>query len=188
LLTSLFQATNSQSLARKPKLFVFQACKGGKKNAGALTPDDSSSVIIPTQSDFSFAYSTWQGEVSWRDPVNGSIYIQALCSVILEEGGRDMDWATILEHAMCKTIEEFNQNWPNYTQCPNHHSTLRGKVWFSPKNGQVIPIAPAPSGSQEDEQEVSLAVAGCSLDSSEKAIPSKLEQEEKKGYKSTGVE
>jgi Caspase domain len=149
-LTSLFQADNCPSLASKPKLFVFQACKGDKTNDGAWTHDDSSGVIIPTQSDLSFAYSTWQGEASWRHSVNGSIYIQALCSVILEEGGRDKDWATILEHAMCKTIEEFNQNGLNYTQCPNHHSTLRGKVWFPLKKGQVIPTAPEPSRSEED--------------------------------------
>jgi Caspase domain len=153
-----------------------------------LKPDDDTpGVKIPKQKDFCWAYSTWQGEVSWRDPLTGSIYIQALCKVILADTRRDKDWTTFLEHAQFKTNQEFNRRGPKCTQCPNYHSTLDGKVWFPPNDVQKVPVMSVPSGSQKDDQEISLAFARCSLDSFVESFPSKPELGKKRGDRRTNT-
>ena len=151
-----FYADNCPSLAGKPKLFVFQACKGNRVNPGVklLRADSLSKVIIPTQDDFILAFSTWQGDVSYRDSEMGSIYIQALCEVILADIRREKDWVTILENAKRKTKEIFNRRWPQATQCPNNQSSLNGKVWFSKKKTYCIYVAadPETAVSENDEE------------------------------------
>jgi caspase-like apoptosis-related cysteine protease len=170
-----FQADRCPSLAGKPKLFVFQACKGRKKNPGVeLITDDTNRVIIPTQDDFSLVFSTWQGDVSYRNIVTGAIYIQSLCSVILEDV--ENDWATILELAKIRTTQEFNKYWPNCTQCPNSLTSLNGKVMFRNKKTQISSSASGSILSQEDEKGFILAFGRCRLDSFQKTFPPKPEK------------
>ena len=163
-----FQANSCPSLAGRPKLFICQACQGTKKNPGAETrglQSDGSNVRIATQSDFIWGFSTCRGEVSYRHCQKGSIYIQALCKVILEDKNRSMDFASLLEKANYETASEFNKpGYEPYMQCPNFTNTLRGKVKF-PKKKDLVPVPSALHGDTTDA-DLAQELSGMNLTSS----------------------
>ncbi|KAL3316922.1 hypothetical protein Ciccas_004431 [Cichlidogyrus casuarinus] len=86
-------------LASKPKFLIFQACRGELKNhssvsevsADFIEPSSFNKVVntrhdLPYLSDCVFAYSTLPGFVSWRQPEEGSLFIQTLVEVIKKYG------------------------------------------------------------------------------------------------------
>lgn len=77
-----FSSILCKNLSGKPKIFIFQCCRGNAQDvqydAIPLSTDQRS------LSDMLLAYSTVPGFVSHRDPVNGTLYIQAICKVFME--------------------------------------------------------------------------------------------------------
>uniref|UniRef100_A0A1Y1JWU1 Caspase family p20 domain-containing protein n=1 Tax=Photinus pyralis TaxID=7054 RepID=A0A1Y1JWU1_PHOPY len=77
-----FNSTLCKNLGAKPKIFIFQCCRGSAQDvqydAVPLSTDQRS------LSDMLLAYSTVPGFVSHRDPVHGTLYIQAVCKVFME--------------------------------------------------------------------------------------------------------
>nr|CDS30656.1 caspase 2 [Hymenolepis microstoma] len=91
------------AMAGKPKLILFQACRGEEKDRGYIfEPDavalnqhsshlesvDGTIVVnktnwkcLPSMSDYIIAYSTLPGFVSWRSETKGSWFIQTLVGV-----------------------------------------------------------------------------------------------------------
>ncbi|XP_011639443.1 caspase Dronc isoform X2 [Pogonomyrmex barbatus] len=88
-------------LAEKPKIFIFQLCRGKKKQKGVahgrITTDTCVSVkpttntnleiqhiqTIRNYSDMLVVQSTLPGHVSYRDSVTGSWFIQILCKIFM---------------------------------------------------------------------------------------------------------
>ncbi|XP_054437732.1 caspase-7 [Pteronotus mesoamericanus] len=101
-LTSYFRGDRCKTLLEKPKLFFIQACRGTElddgiqADSGPISDTDATPQYkVPVEADFLFAYSTVPGYYSWRNPRNGSWFVQALCST-LNEHGRSLDILQIL--------------------------------------------------------------------------------------------
>ncbi|XP_076240786.1 caspase-1 [Calliopsis andreniformis] len=145
-----FTADKCSSLAGKPKLFFFQACRGNQLDSGitAFTAQsfrmsetdstDSPFYKIPTHADFLLAYSTMEGFFSWRDTEEGTWYIQCLCDVI-ERNWRKYDLSkmlTITARIIANDYSSSHENpvKNNQKQMPSLTSTLTRDVIFLPKN------------------------------------------------------
>nr|XP_022918454.1 caspase Dronc-like [Onthophagus taurus] len=67
----------------KPKIFIFQCCRGDKSNSVLHT--DGKPFQAPRKvQDILISYSTLPGFAAYRDPTLGSWYIQGLCKVFME--------------------------------------------------------------------------------------------------------
>ncbi|XP_058065573.1 caspase-like [Anopheles bellator] len=90
-------------LVGKPKLVFIQACRGEQLDPGLKTrlvrvadtvdargtPEDRGEVYsIPTMADLLVVYSTYDGHYSWRNPTNGSWFIQSLANNLTKYGSK----------------------------------------------------------------------------------------------------
>jgi caspase 7 len=148
-LINRFKGDVCQSLAGKPKLFFIQACRGRRYDFGVTVGDTVDSVdsiipapapkVIPVEADLMVAYSVVPGYFSWRNNVDGSWFIQALCRV-LSEHGQSMDLTHMMtlvskvvayEFQSC-TDTEFTSGMKSV---PWVVSTLTKLVYFRPNKG-----------------------------------------------------
>lgn len=100
---SYFSADACPHLAGKPKIFIFQLCRGNKRQKAVKAPrhttdtctsnhlktadlSDSCGVnnnTIRNYSDMLVVHATMPGHVAFRDKVTGSWFIQILCEVFM---------------------------------------------------------------------------------------------------------
>jgi len=80
------QVKNSKSLVGKPKLFFFQACRGGKYMDAEITQvavrADDRPLTWPREADIICLFATVEGYFSYRNPVDGSWLVLNLCHQI----------------------------------------------------------------------------------------------------------
>ncbi|XP_011692405.1 PREDICTED: caspase-1-like isoform X2 [Wasmannia auropunctata] len=145
-----FTADKCSSLAGKPKLFFIQACRGDQTDGGiqlqcssrSLRPrqtetDSAVSYAIPSHADFLIAHSSMKGFFTWRNPSEGTWYIQCLCD-ILDEHGTTMDLMNMLTLTSRKVATEFSsvskdKYLDNQKQVPSVTTMLIRSVYFPPK-------------------------------------------------------
>ncbi|CAG9828926.1 unnamed protein product [Diabrotica balteata] len=77
----LSEFTNDKCVAMKgkPKIFIFQCCRGHRKELQVDAVPFTN--IVKQHADMLIAYSTIPGFFSLREPKNGSWYIQSICNV-----------------------------------------------------------------------------------------------------------
>ncbi|XP_034353039.1 caspase-8 isoform X2 [Arvicanthis niloticus] len=143
-LTSYFTGSKCPSLAGKPKIFFIQACQGN--NFQKAVPDetgleqkhntlevDSSSHknYIPDEADFLLGMATVKNCVSYRDPMQGTWYIQSLCQSLRERCPQGDDILSILT-GVNYDVSTKDDRRNKGKQMPQPTFTLRKKLFFPP--------------------------------------------------------
>ena len=82
-----FNNSGCPKLRGKPKLVIFQSCRGEEEDHGvsAMATDSQRENMIPTWEDMIIVYSTIPGYVANRDTRDGSWFIQSFCEVFREK-------------------------------------------------------------------------------------------------------
>lgn len=143
------------SLIGKPKLFFIQACRGSMTDPGVLLKPkpkarlcqsdavdakvvkDPEYYVIPTLADLLVMYSTAEGYYSFRNPVDGSWFIQALCEELSENKHEEL--MTILTGVNRRVAFGKQSNVPHdydfdaMKQMPNIVSMLTKTLYFTKK-------------------------------------------------------
>ncbi|XP_054442186.1 caspase-8 [Pteronotus mesoamericanus] len=141
-LTSYFTSSKCPSLAGKPKIFFIQACQGDNYQRGIAVETDSeekdaylemdSSLqkrYIPDEADFLLGMATVNNCVSYRNPTEGTWYIQSLCQSLRERCPRGDDILTILTEVNFEVSNKDDKKNMG-KQMPQPTFTLTKKLFF----------------------------------------------------------
>ncbi|XP_030289486.1 caspase-6-like [Sparus aurata] len=150
-ITSKFKGDKCRSLVGKPKVFIFQACRGDQSDipvtpcAAGVSESDKNYVAmdtgalytLPAGADFLMCYSVAEGYYSFREPSNGSWYVQDLCD-LLQKFGDSLEFTQLLTWVNWKvsmrTVESsYNLKIDGKKQVPCFASMLTKKLFFKPK-------------------------------------------------------
>jgi hypothetical protein len=162
-----FIGLNCETLIGKPKLFFIQACRGSmtdpglvykpKPRARALSApsdmvdskmlrDGRESFVIPTLADLLVMYSTSEGFYSFRNPEEGSWFIQALCDELKESSHEEI--MTILTGVNRRVAfgkqshVPQNAEWDATKQMPIIQSMLTKGLYFLNKSQKAKMLEP----------------------------------------------
>lgn len=142
-LTSYFTGSKCPSLAGKPKIFFIQACQGDSYQKAIPVETDSEKKdnleveslsqrkYIPDEADFLLGMATVKNCVSYRDPTNGTWYIQSLCRSLRERCPQGDDVLTILTEVNYEVSNKDDKKNMG-KQMPQPTFTLRKKLFFPP--------------------------------------------------------
>lgn len=141
-LTSYFTGSKCPSLAGKPKIFFIQACQGDNYQKGIAVETDSEQkednlemdsllqkTYIPDEADFLLGMATVNNCVSYRNPMEGTWYIQSLCQSLRERCPRGEDILTILTEVNFEVSNKDDKKNMG-KQMPQPSFTLRKKLFF----------------------------------------------------------
>lgn len=149
LLWTPFTADRCLTLAGKPKLFFIQACRGERLDSGVTLvshrqrseTDSSASTAykIPTHADFLMAYSAVEGFFSWRNPEDGTWFIQCLCEELRNNAAKNdlLKILTTVSRKVALDYQSYNDVIPwqhEQKQVPSIVSMLIRDVHLRPKN------------------------------------------------------
>lgn len=139
---SIFSNTNCPALSGKPKLFVFQFCRGdeehisvydGKKESASI--DDPLTRTTPKTtkrkerklSDVFICFSTLSGFVSYRHEDSGSPYIDKVCRVFMDHA-KDKDFDGLMK--------KVSRELPEAVAGEVRHLTVKHDFFFNPPSNQ----------------------------------------------------
>ncbi|CAL4128346.1 unnamed protein product, partial [Meganyctiphanes norvegica] len=130
----IFSDKNCPALKQKPKLFIFQHCRGNNKNVAlSMSPSSSpgSRRTDKTSSDIMLLYSTISGNVSYRHPKYGTLFIHQICKVFMNNAWKSAsDLASLM-----REVEEGLSRYEKldiYQRCEHRFIRKRKKLHFNP--------------------------------------------------------
>ncbi|NP_001243935.1 caspase-4 [Bombyx mori] len=169
-----FKVHDKPFLVTKPKFLIIQACRGKEEMQGAAVfrsgklrkdlDEDLEPYVLPIEADMLILHSSYSGKPSHRHEVDGSWFIQSLCSKI-NELSETHDLESIItevkrEVAIDRYHKEFNRRTSEYDinkQMPVITSTLIRKLYLrkymDPPVSQCL-IKPTPAISESSKNEV----------------------------------
>ncbi len=130
-------------LRGRPKVFFFQACQGKDakiaqiacvdnlpSTAPPMAMTDMACMKLPPDSDFFYGFASSYGTPAMRLD-SGSLYIQALCSIMTQYRHEDLlSMVTRVHNDVAGQAYDTNTGIKGYQQQPQLVSTLRKKVYF----------------------------------------------------------
>jgi len=128
-ITKLFRNKN---LAGKPKIFLFQSCRGTDYAEGACPNEVDENVTLPCEADFLYAYSTVPGHFSWKNSRQGSWFVQAICSVF-----RKLSHDTDAYRMLTRVNDKIAQRNVDETAAVSIVSQMRKDFFFFPPYGPL---------------------------------------------------
>ncbi|XP_072397309.1 caspase-7-like isoform X2 [Diabrotica undecimpunctata] len=130
---------DSKGLNNKPKMFVFQACKG--ENFTTVGNESPKSEVLTPSSTFSpdilyndllIVHSSTEGNCAFRSPYTGSWFIQELCKNFIAYGRKEEVVSLIIRVTKCVSGNYYYaKEYSNAKQMPFFISTLRKKFYLN---------------------------------------------------------
>ncbi|KAJ8347068.1 hypothetical protein SKAU_G00284690 [Synaphobranchus kaupii] len=115
-LERIFSWFGSPTMAGKTKLFFIQACRGGELDSGVeietdsalgtADDEDSLSHYLSIPIDTAVMFATPPGYSAFMH-LTGSVFLQTLCDLLEEEGGRSLEITQLMTRLNCRVAYQF---------------------------------------------------------------------------------